>query len=200
MQCDAQLARFIEMSVQHSKNAEWMQPLFSACLCILCENNATSLLVAKTMVHFYFGVLIKWHDQNERTPFRNELGRIRELIYQFIVRLDDESDVIIDILTPFFKCLNDNPEVIPYDNHGIGEIIGKFFSAEHLDVNIKVLTELLAFGKKHGTEHAESLLRLCANQAAITNGMILIVNEIESVRAKRLALELACDIQRLDLF
>lgn len=193
----ARLAQFIELFVQHSENAVWMQTMLTDCLFILCENNETSLLVADTVVHFYFRVVMKRHGENEQTPFWRALGYIRELIYGFIVGLnDDYYDVIMNIANAFFNHLESKPEVIPYDNHGMGEIIGKFFSCECLDVNLKVLSELIAFGEKHLADHNQNLLQMCANQAAIINGITLIILEIESVRAKGLALELAYKIQR----
>lgn len=192
------LARFFEMCVQHSENVDWMQPMLSACLCILFEYNETSLLVAKTMVHLYFHVVMKWHNQNKRTAFWRTLGRIREHIHQCIVGIHVDLDTIKEISTTFFQLLNANPEVIPYDNQGIGEIIGKFLLVDSLNVNLKVLAEMLSFGEKHPVEHGENLLRLCANQ--ITNGMILIVCKTQSVRTQRLALKLAYNIQWLDFW
>lgn len=191
------LSQFIEMCVQHSENTDWMQPMLIDCLCILCENNATASLVANTVVGIYFRVLMKRHDQRERTRFWHELGHIRERIYRFIVLLPDDSNVAIDgILSTFFKRLNANPEVVGYDDVGMGEIIGKFFLVKTLNVNLKLLTKLLAFCKKHPEEHGDDLLALCTNQPAVTNGLSSIITDVSSVQAQRLALELAYEMQR----
>lgn len=194
------LARFIEICVRNAQTADWMPAMIGDCLCVLCENNATTMLVAETMVGFYFQVVIKRHNETDHTPFWYALGRVRERIYQFIVHLNDDSHAIDEILSGFFKRINANPEVIPYDNQGMGEIVGKFFSVATLNVNLKVLSELLAFDKKHqsGQGHGANLLKMCANQPAVINGLTLIICDVYSVRAQRLALELATEIQRLN--
>lgn len=190
------LTQFIETCVQHSENADWMQPMLCDCLGILCENNATALLVAKTIVGFYFQVVIKRHEQRDPTPFRHELGHIRERIYHFIVSLPNDSNVAINaILIDFFKRLNANPKTVRYDTQGMGEIIGKFFLVEILDVNLKLLHELLAFGKKHHEGHGADLIELCTNQPAVMNGLTSIIRDVNSVRTQRLALEVANEMQ-----
>lgn len=196
----ARLSRFIEICVQHSENADWMQPMLDSCLCILCENDATAPLVAKTMVDFYVRVVIKRYDEKCRTPFWHALRRIRERIYQFIVNLSDDSVAVDEILNKFFERFDANPEIISYDNQGMGEIIGKFFVVPTLDVNLKLLSALHAFHIKHPREHGENLLQMCANQPAVINGLDLIICGEGSVRAQRLALQLAADMQGLNFY
>lgn len=187
------------MCVEQSENADWMPRMLSDCLCILCANNATAKLVAKTMVDFYFQVIAKRQvlgQTSSRSPFWKALGHAREQLYRFIVQLPNASYVaIFAILNAFFKRLNAMPRALAYDNQGIGEIIGKFFMVNILDVNLKLLEELLAFSDKHPGQDAYDCLLLCANQPAVMNGLASIIHDVKSVRAQRLALELASKMQ-----
>lgn len=201
MACQESLARFIEMCVEHSENTDWMPRMLTDCLCILCTNNATAVLVAKTMVDFYFRVIIKRYDEHQqqqrRTPFWTALERIREQIYRFIVQLPNASqEAIFEILSAFFKRLNAMPAVIAYDEQGIGEILGKFFIVKILAVNLKLLKALLAFDGKHtDDQHGGNLLHVCANQPAVLNGLVSIISDVKSVQTQRLALDLAAKLQ-----
>lgn len=190
------LAKFIEMCVEQSETADWMPRMLNDCLCVLCANNATTSLVAKTMVDFYSQVIIKRHHTSRTIPFWHALGQIREQIYRFIVDLPiDAYDSMMAILNAFFKRLNATPEVSSYDDQGIGEIIGKFLTVDALDVNLKLMDDLLAFCKKHLDEYGADLLQLLANQPAVINALDSIIYDVKSVRAQRLALELAYEMQ-----
>lgn len=191
------LAHFIEICVQNSQNADWIQSMLDECLCILCENNETALLVANTMVDIYIRIVLKRYDEQKDTAFWRALGHIRERIVKFIVELDNDSIAIDDILSEVFKRLNADPEVISCDSQGMGELIGKFFLVATLDM--KLLSELIALEKKHtraNGDYAVQLLELCANQPAILNGLNRIIYDVKSVRTTRLALDLAVKIQR----
>lgn len=190
------LARFLELCVQDSQNADWMQPMLDACLCILCENDATALLVASTIVDLYFQVVIKAHDESGRTPFWHALERIHDSINGFIVQLNDDSIAIEEILSEFFHRLNDTPSVISYNTQGMGELIGHFFSIATPNVHTKLLTELRVFCKKHLHEHGANLLQICANQSTIVDELTYIICGENGVRIQRLALSFAIDMQR----
>lgn len=149
------------------------------------------------MVGFYFQVIIKRYELNNRTPFAHELEHIRERFYVFVMDLPDTSNVAINrILSEFFKQLNAHPECIQYDAQGMGEIIGKFFMVKMLNVKVKLMLQLLTFANKHPEERGNDLFRLCANQPAIKDGLASMIFDVHSERAQQLAFKLANKMQR----
>lgn len=164
-------------------------------LCFLSKNKQTNFSVANTLVHFYGEVMIVQNEPNINAEFHAQLRQTGEHLLNAI--LDIQSNVVHIVLVAYFDRINEQPELVQQASDGCMRFIVRFMSIEWLETNIEVLNRIIRLGENR--VHGRHLLRLCSRDSIIRE-LTTIITQIRSVRAQRLAIELAIHIQELVFF
>lgn len=99
------------------------------------------------------------------------------------------------IIETFFLQVTFSPHIIEVETVGSVRIVTKFLSYENVDVNCNALTQMIECGKAFDTENGRNWMRFCTKEG-IVRELSKIITTISGIKLRKLALELACDIQR----
>lgn len=190
---DKNIAKLIALMVKNSDpyQAGWMVPVQNF-IRILSNSRKTVLLVSKTIVQFYFEVVVLLTERNLDREFKNLLKLIRRDLVQNITKDDQDWRAIQNIVEAFFKLTSNQSEPIRCDASGCERIIGKFLTFDDVDVTIDVLTRLIQ--NAENPNYGNALLQVCSRQLVL-DALSDIITNIMKARIQALALKLACRMQ-----
>ncbi|XP_031634070.1 uncharacterized protein LOC116347564 [Contarinia nasturtii] len=187
---DVKLAELIILLVKESNEKEmgWLEH-FQKIIRAMLRNDHASQLVANTVVCLYTHAIVLRYDTNTTAAIKNQMQQMQRFMSMGIAESNLTQPGMTAIIDAFFR--QDTNYMIERDTAGCVEIVANFLRFEHVDVNGHAITKIIECGK---SANGHNWLQFCTNQN-IVRELTIIITSISGVKVRKLALELACNMQ-----
>lgn len=168
---------------------------FQEFICSMLNYGKISNLVATTVIHIYVDAVIMCTEGMVPRDVKDLLQRTCEYLVTAIADNNLPLVALEALIAPFFDRISQQTNIIESDAKGCSRIIVGFLSptTDCFQILTKTLTRLIRCGENR--EYGRHFLRLCASEP-IARAITLIIVNVKSISVQKLALQLACHIQK----
>lgn len=191
---DPMLAELIARLVRKSQGFRWIRYV-QQFICVLQKSIQASFLLAETMVFLYAEAAVMRNVANLDRNFKDQMRQT----CQYVSLVIADNVLVLSIweivCDTFFDKIFRRPEIIQNDAEGCERIIVKFLTEPFAEIIIKTMEHMIRCGVIR--VHGKRILRFCS-RGAIVRELSRIITLKKIIKIKKVALELACDIERLE--
>lgn len=191
---DPILAELIARWFRKSEGFRWISYV-QQFICELQKSKQASFLLTKTMVFLYAEAAVMRNDAHLHRDFKDQMRQTCQ--YVSLVIADNELVLPIweTLCDTFFDKISRRPEIIQNDAEGCERIIVKFLREPFAEIIIKTMEHIIRCGNIR--VNGRRILRFCSRDA-IVRELSRIITLKKIIKIQKVALELACDIERFD--